>query len=297
MVPDHLAEGGGERGRGRVRLARARRVRLSRGRVQRRSFGRRRRTRETAPRRARKPRRRRTRRWGRGRRRTRRRGPRRRFGQHPVRRLGRRLRVKSSAVCFSIQPFRVELPKPYPPGARRGLWFAFAEVGPNARGSGEGASREQVWRCVRSCQPRDCSSAASPSSKSREAFAEEDRGTLHRGFLCVAVVVVVARFRVHLRVDEFLEGKILVVLDLGGASERVSSRAIRPVAEGRSRPLLAVRRSVRGGRGEHVALHEHASLRASRGEERREERRERDEGGRARRGHGVRRVGLWGDRE
>ena len=72
------------------------------------------------------------------------------------------------------------------------------------------------------------------------------RGTLHRGSLGVAVVVVVARFRVHLRVDEFLEGKILVVLDLGGASERVSSRAIRPVAEGRSRPLLAVRRSVRG---------------------------------------------------
>ena len=123
------------------------------------------------------------------------------------------------------------------------------------------------------------------------------RGTLHRGFLGVAGVVVVARFRVHLRVDEFLEGKILVVLDLGGASERVSSRAIRPVAEGKSRPLLAVRRSVRGGRGEHVALHEHASLRASCGEERREERRERDEGGRARRGHGVRRVRFWGDRE
>ena len=144
------------------------------------------------------------------------------------------------------------------------------------------------------------------------------RGTLRGGFICITVVVVVvvvargvrarvavfvvifvvvSRFEGCLRVEEFLEGKILVVLGSGGASESVGSRAIRPVAEGGSRTVLAVRRDVRGGRGEPVALHEHASLRAGRGEERREERGERREGERARHGHGVRRGAVWGARE
>ena len=86
--------------------------------------------------------------------RTRRRGPRRRFGRRPVRRLGRRLRGNPPPRASRSNPSGWSFRSRTRRGARRSLWFAFAEVGPNARGIGEGVSREPVRRRVRSCQPR-----------------------------------------------------------------------------------------------------------------------------------------------
>ena len=230
------------------------------------------------------------------------RGPRRGFARHRGRHLRGNHRPCASRSSPSGWSFRSRTRR----GARR--IFGLRRGGPQRGGKGGGASRGPVPRWFDLPTTRDCSSAANSSSVAGGFRGGGPRGTLRRGFISTVVVVVargvrarvagfvvifvvVSRFGERLRVDEFLEGKILVVLGLGGASESVGSRAIRPVAEGGSRTLLAVRRDVRGGRGEPSRSTSTRALRRSRRGTPRGASRTR-EGERARHGHGVRRVGC-----
>ena len=285
VVPDDIAEGGGERGRGRVRPARARRVRLpraNRGRVQRRSFG------------------------GGVERGRRRRGGRGSLGGGErvggggggcervggggggcervggggggCERVGGALGEGLAGDPFgdSVGAFagilrRVLLDPTLQGGASEAVPAGELDVVSGLRSRRWAPTRGESGKEFRASLFGVAFDLANHAGLflGGESVIEVaggfrgggPRGTLHRGFLGVAGVVVVARFRVHLRVDEFLEGKILVVLDLGGASERVSSRAIRPVAEGKSRP--PARRKAQRSRGDEENMSRSTSTRAS----------------------------------
>ena len=142
--------------------------------------------------------------------RTRRRGPRRRFGRHPVRRLGR-WNTRGGILR------RVLLDPTLQGGASEAVPAGELDVVSGLRSRRWAPTRGESGKEFRASLFGVAFDLANHAGLflGGESVIEVaggfrgggPRGTLHRGSLGVAVVVVVARFRVHLRVDEFLEGR------------------------------------------------------------------------------------------